>query len=74
VLGVISLQGFNAITECQNKEIKRKFCFEIATPRRIYYLVAENRMEMLEWMEALQNIMKRSVGIWFFFLGFPVNF
>jgi hypothetical protein len=34
---------------------KRKNCFEVATPNRVYYLVADNESEMKSWMDTIKQ-------------------
>jgi RAC serine/threonine-protein kinase len=54
-LGIIRLQnvGPEQISICTKK--KKKNCFEVATPNRTYFLVAESENEMKLWMEAIKQ-------------------
>ena len=52
-LGVFKLQEVSTVNPTNYK--KMQFCLAVATPRRTYYLCAENEAEMKAWQEAIQN-------------------
>jgi len=54
-LGIIKLQGVTdeQVHICTRK--KKKFCFEVETPTRVYFLQAETEAEMNKWMEAVKQ-------------------
>jgi len=54
-LGIIRLQNVKPeqVQNCTKK--KKKNCFEVETPNRTYYLVAESESEMKSWMEIIKQ-------------------
>jgi len=54
-LGIIRLSGVNAESIILNDKKKKKNCFEIGTPNRIYYLSAETEPERDEWIKAVKE-------------------
>jgi len=54
-LGIIRLQNVKPeqVQICNKK--KKKNCFEVETPNRTYYLVAESESEMKSWMEIIKQ-------------------
>jgi len=42
-----------SVTACAKEG--RKYCFQVTTSRRIYFLCAEDEADMLSWMEAIKN-------------------
>lgn len=52
-LGVFKLHEVSTVNPTNYK--KMQFCLAVATPRRTYYLCAENEGDMKAWQEAIQN-------------------
>jgi len=54
-LGIIRLHGVTAdqVQVCTKK--KKKNCFEVQTPNRTYFLVAESENEMNKWIESVRQ-------------------
>eukprot|EP01118_Nematostelium_gracile_P019396 TRINITY_DN897_c0_g3_i1.p1 TRINITY_DN897_c0_g3~~TRINITY_DN897_c0_g3_i1.p1 ORF type:complete len:441 (-),score=138.81 TRINITY_DN897_c0_g3_i1:612-1934(-) len=61
-LGIIRLHGVTTeqVQICTKK--KKKNCFEVATPNRTYFLVAENENDMNKWMEAVKQSLSGKSG------------
>eukprot|EP01104_Vermistella_antarctica_P004365 TRINITY_DN1482_c0_g6_i1.p1 TRINITY_DN1482_c0_g6~~TRINITY_DN1482_c0_g6_i1.p1 ORF type:complete len:488 (+),score=142.70 TRINITY_DN1482_c0_g6_i1:88-1464(+) len=51
-LGIISLDTAGPIQRCDTRKNK-KHCFEVETPNRTYYIVAESDPDMESWIEEL---------------------
>jgi RAC serine/threonine-protein kinase len=52
-LGVIQMEEIRLIIASEYK--KKKHCFQVETPRRIYYFCASSDAERDEWMKILQD-------------------
>jgi len=54
-LGIIRLHGVSVDQVYISGRKKKKNCFEVATPSRVYYLIAESEAEMNSWIEAIKQ-------------------
>ncbi len=52
-LGVINMEHIKAVTATDYK--KKKHCFQVETPKRIYYFCAASDTERDEWMRTIQD-------------------
>lgn len=59
-LGIIRLQNTNDSQVVVSTRKKKKFCFEVQTPNRTYFLVPDNETEMKSWIEAIKQSLKGS--------------
>ena len=53
--GIIPLRGATVSFDAETKD-RREFCFTISHPNRVYYLAAESREDMFDWLVALQEV------------------
>jgi len=53
VLGIIDLSEINEISQVHNK--KKDFCLQIATSRRVYYVVADNQDHLEDWKGGIEK-------------------
>jgi hypothetical protein len=58
--GTIGLKEVSTISPSNYKN--KQFCLAITTPKRIYYLVAENNADMQSWKEAIQAAVDKLNG------------
>jgi len=62
-LGIIRLHGVSVDQVYISQRKKKRNCFEVVTPNRTYYLVAESEPEMHSWIEAIkQSIQGKSAS------------
>jgi len=62
-LGIIRLAGVSASQVVLSTRRKnKKFCFEVQTPARTYFLVPENENDMNSWMECIKQSINTSGG------------
>jgi RAC serine/threonine-protein kinase len=54
-LGIIRLHGVSVDQVYISQRKKKKNCFEVVTPTRTYFLVAESETEMMLWIESVKQ-------------------